>query len=90
MSNRYGNAHPGEFLPGVTMPPEIHGLLRKRLSEIDMCDSAVNCLVAQARAEGLVESLEILKAIPAQAIERLYLLIEEAAQTRLGELADQQ
>ncbi|MBJ9973912.1 hypothetical protein IAE35_02305 [Pseudomonas sp. S75] len=71
-------------MPGIVMPQEIHGLLRKRLTDIDPCDSAVNCLVAQARAEGLVESLEILKAISAQTIERLYLMIEEAALARLA------
>lgn len=75
MSNRYCNAQAGEFMPGIVMPQEIHGLPRKRLTEIDLCDSAVNCLVAQALAEGLMESLETLKAIPAQAIERLYLMM---------------
>ncbi|WP_412460171.1 hypothetical protein ACK2SD_14905 [Pseudomonas sp. SC11] len=62
-------------MPGIVMSQEIHGLPRKRLTEIDLCDSAVNCLVAQARAGGLMESMETLKAIPTQAIERLYLMM---------------
>ena len=88
MSDRYGSAQPGEFLPGIIMPPEIHGLLRKRVTEIGVSDTALNCLIAQARAESLVEALEVLKAVPAQAIERLYLLIEDETQARLTEIAD--
>lgn len=89
MSSPYGNAQPGEFLPGIIMPPEIHGLLRRRLAQIEIADSAVNCLIAQARAESLVEALEVLKAIPAQAIERLYNLVEHSTQARLAEIGDQ-
>lgn len=89
VSGRYGNPKPGEFLPGIVMPPEIHGLLRKRIAEIETCDTAVNCLIAQARAESLVEALEVLKALPAHAIERLYLAIEHSAQARLAELGSQ-
>lgn len=89
VSGRYGNPKPGEFLPGIVMPAEIHGLLRKRIAEINTADTVVNCLIAQARAESLVEALEVLKAIPAHAVERLYLLIEEAGSNRLSELHGQ-
>lgn len=89
MSSPYDNAQPGEFLPGIIMPPEIHGLLRRRLTQIEVADSAVNCLIAQARAESLVEALEVLKAIPAQAIERLYNLVEHSTQARLAEIGGQ-
>ncbi|MCX2891705.1 hypothetical protein OO258_26110 [Pseudomonas sp. DCB_BI] len=68
------------------MPPEIHGLLRKRVTEIEVSGTAVNCLIAQARAESLIEALEVLKAIPADAIERLYLVIVHSAEARLSEL----
>lgn len=86
MSGSYGNQKPGEFLPGIIMPPEIHGLLRKRVTEIEVSGTAVNCLIAQARAESLIEALEVLKAIPADAIERLYLVIVHSAEARLSEL----
>ncbi|WP_282361229.1 hypothetical protein [Pseudomonas sp. PS01300] len=86
MSDRYGRAQPGEFLPGIIMPPEIHGLLRKRVTEIEVSDTAVNCLIAQARAESLVEALEILKAVDRLAVERLYVMIENMALARLAEL----
>lgn len=86
MSERYGNAGPGEFLPGLIMPAAIHGQLRKRLMEIDHADTPVNCLIAQARAESLVEALELLRALQAAAVERLYVLIDNAAEVRLREL----
>lgn len=76
----------GEFMPGLVLPPAYHGVLRKRLTEIDMTDSPGNCLIAQARAEGMVEALELLKALEADQIERLYLVIEQAATARLQEL----
>ncbi|GLO25404.1 hypothetical protein [Pseudomonas putida] len=75
----------GEF-PGLVLPPAYHGVLRKRLTEIDMANSATNCLIAQARAEGMVEALEMLNALQAGQIERLYVLIERAAMARLQEL----
>jgi len=34
-----------------------------------MANSAANCLIAQARAEGMVEALELLKALEAAQIE---------------------
>lgn len=86
MTDRYGNAEPGEFLPGLILPPVIHGQLRKRLAEIGCADSAVNCLIAQARAESLVEALELLKALEMRAVERLYVLIDHAATARLLQL----
>ena len=84
VSGSYGNAKPGEFLPSIIMSPEIHGLLRKRLAEIEVSNMAVNCLIAQARSESLVEALEVLQTVPAPAIERLYLLIEHSTQARLA------
>lgn len=89
MDNTNGRPQPVEFLPGIIMPPEIHGLLRKRVAEIEVSDTAVNCMIAQARAESLVEALEVLKAIPAAAIERLYIMIASSAEARLAELGAQ-
>ena len=73
----------------IILPPAIHGLLRKRLAELGICDTAVNCLSTQARAESLVEALEILKAIPARDVERLYVLIDNMTQDRLAEVSGQ-
>lgn len=76
----------GEFLPGITMPPEIHGLLRKRITEIGISDTAISCLLAQARAESLVEALEALTILHAEAIERLHSLIDNTTIARIREL----
>lgn len=76
----------GEFIPGLVLPPAYHGVLRKRLTEIDMTDSPADCRIAQARAEGMVEALELMNALEAGQIERLYLLIEQAATARQLEL----
>ena len=76
-----------ELLPGLVLPPLFHGSFRKRLAEVTTASSAANCLIAQARAEGLVEALEgLIQGIPAQQIERLYLLVEGAATARLLQL----
>lgn len=86
MSNRFGNAGPGEFLKGLILPPVIHGHLRKLLTLVDTADSPVNCLIAQARAESLIEALELLKVTDSAAIERLYLLVDETVTQRMLEL----
>lgn len=75
-----------EFLPGLILPPTLHGVLRKRLTEISVAIGIGNCLIAQARAEGLVEGLDLLKALELQQVERLYQLVEQTATARLVEL----
>ena len=74
-----------ELVPGLVLPPAYEAALRRRLVDIADASTPVNCLIAQARAEGLVECLETLtQGIPAQHIERLYLLIEDATNKRLA------
>lgn len=80
----------GEFMPGLVLPPVFHGVLRKHLTEIEVANSATNCLIAQARAEGMVEALELLKALEAGQIERLYLLIEQTTTVCLQALEREQ
>jgi len=78
-------------LAAVVLPAAYDAALRRRLADIDNADSAVNCLIAQARAEGLVEGLEAgTQGIPANHIERLYLLIEAATTARLQALERRQ
>ncbi|EKT4479893.1 hypothetical protein QEL91_005665 [Pseudomonas putida] len=75
------------MLATVVLPAAYDAALRRRLADIDKADSAVNGLIAQARAEGMVECLETLThGIPANHIERLYLLIEDATTARLLQL----
>ena len=76
-----------ELMPGVVLPSPYDAALRRRLADIDHANSAANCLIAQARAEGMVEGLETgTQGIPAAQVERLYVLIEDAAMARLLEL----
>ena len=78
--------HNGELLPGLALPPAYHGAFRQRVAEVDTADTAVNYLIARARAEGLVEAMEVMQALDSSRIERLYLLIDEAATARLLQL----
>ncbi|POF88235.1 hypothetical protein BGP80_09745 [Pseudomonas putida] len=76
----------GEFLPGITLPAQVHGLLRQRLSEIEVSDTPTNCLIAQVRAESLVEALAAMKAVSKEGCERLFKIIMHSAGARLEEL----
>lgn len=58
-------------------------MLRRRLAEMESADTAVNCLIAMARAEGMVEALELVKALESSRIERLYQLVVDTAAVRL-------
>jgi len=83
MTARNGHA----LVPGLVLPTAYEVALRRRLVDIEDAATPVNCLIAQARAEGLVECLETLThGIPAGHIERLYLVIEDATNKRLAEL----
>lgn len=75
-----------EFLPGLVLPAGYHGVLRQRLAEMANAGTAVNYLIAQARAEGMVEALELVKALDSPRIERLYQLVIETATARLDVL----
>lgn len=84
MSERYRNA--GDLLPGLVLPDGWADQFRKLLARIESADTPVNCLLAQERAEGVVEGLELAKARDADTLERLYLLIAGAASVRLQQL----
>jgi len=76
----------GALVRGLVMPAVLEAELRKELVRIEQADTPVNCLILQAGTEGLVKALELLKAIPAPDVERLYVLIENVATARLLEL----
>lgn len=78
-------------LAAVVLPSAYDAALRRRLDDIDRANSPADCLIAQARAEGLVEALEtVTQGIPAGHIERLYLVIEDATNRRLAVLGAMQ
>lgn len=79
------------LVPGLVLPTAYETALRRRLVDIEDATTPVNCLIAQARAEGMVECLEtVTLGIPAGHIERLYLLIEDATNKRLAVLGAMQ
>lgn len=84
MTERY--RHTGDLLPGLVLPAGWADQFRTLLARIEGADTPVNCLLAQVRAEGVVEGLELAKARDAATLERLYLLIAEVAVMRLGQL----
>lgn len=84
MSERYRNS--GDLLPGLVLPAGWADRFRTLLARIESADTPVNCLLAQERAEGVVEGLELAKARDESTLERLYLLIGGAASARLQQL----
>lgn len=84
MSERYRNT--GDLLPGLVLPDGWADQFRKLLARIESADTPVNCLLAQERAEGVVEGLELAKARDSATVERLYLLIASDASMRLQQL----
>lgn len=82
MTGRYGNAAPGELVPGLILPALLHGELRQLLARIESAGSAAECQRAQDRAEGVVRGLEIAKVLEAARIEQLYVLVGDVATAR--------
>lgn len=78
-----------ELIPGLVLPAGWATHLRKLLARIEDADTAVNCLLAQERAEGVVQGIELANARDSQTIERLYLLISGATEVRLRQLEDE-
>lgn len=72
--------------PDLVLPPGWASELRKLLARIKNADSAINCLLAQERAEGVVQGIELAKARDPLTIERLYLLIADTGQARMQQL----
>ncbi|WP_433690508.1 hypothetical protein [Pseudomonas monteilii] len=80
-----------KLVRGLVLPAAYEAALRRRLVDIDDAGTPVNCLIAQARAQGMVECLEtVTHGIPAEHIERLYLVIEDATNRRLAVLGAMQ
>ncbi|MEJ8664508.1 MULTISPECIES: hypothetical protein [Pseudomonas] len=76
-----------ELPSGLVLPAAYEAALRGRLADIEDAATPVNCLIAQARAEGMVECLETLThGIPSDHIERLHLVIEDVTNKRLAVL----
>lgn len=76
-----------ELAPGLVLPPEIQKRLRLALASIESADSPVNCLIAQAKAEGVCLGLDMGHVLARSDIERVEILVDNVASLRLAELA---
>ena len=86
MAQRYGFPN-GELVPGLVLPPEIQRRLRMLLASIEAANSPVNCLIAQANAQGACLGLDMGHVLPRSDIERIEILVDNVACQRLAELA---
>ena len=86
VEGRLNDACEHEFVPGLVLPKTYHGVLRKRLTEISCADGVDNCLIAHARAQGMVDALELLKVLESTQVERLHQLLDQTRTARLREL----
>lgn len=77
----------GELAPGLVLPPDIQRRLRLLLASIESASSPVNCLIAQANAQGACLGLDMGHVIARYDIERIEILVDNVASQRLAELA---
>lgn len=86
MSQRYRSPS-GELAPCLVLPPDIERRMRQALASIEAANSPVNCLIAQATAQGVCLGLEMGHVLACPDIERLEILVDNVASQRLAELA---
>ena len=84
MSNRYGNGR--DPLADISTLPEVLDTLRRRLTAIKRSSDTLQVHLASQRAQGVVETLEVLKVLKPAEIESLYLLFENTSQARVQAL----
>lgn len=77
----------GELTAGLVLPPDIHRRLRVVLASIEAANSPVNCLIAQATAQGVCLGLDMGRVLTHSDIERIEILVDDVAGQRLAELA---
>ena len=77
----------GELIPGLVLPTEIQRRLRLLLASIEAASTPVNCLIAQANAQGACLGLDMGHVLLRSDIERVEVLVDNVASQRLAELA---
>lgn len=75
-----------EQLEGVGLPPRVRDQMEKHLSRIEITANPGALHLAQARAEGFVQGLEVAGALNAGTVEALYIAVDNEASARLMEL----
>lgn len=86
MHRRYRSPN-GELAPGLVLPSEIQRGLRLALASIEAANSPVNCLIAQATAQGVCLGLDMGHVLARTDIEQVEILVDNVASQRLAELA---
>lgn len=86
MHQRYRSPN-GELVPGLVLPPEIQRRLGLALASIKAANSPVNCLIAQATAQGVCLGLDMGHVLARTDIDRVEILVDNVASLRLAELA---
>lgn len=84
MSSRYGNE--SDPFAELSIPPEVLIILRSRLTAIEQGDDTLQVYLANGRAQGVIETLEVLRVLKPADIESLYLIMDDAAQARVTAL----
>jgi|GEM_PF-442748 len=77
----------GELAPGLVLPPDIQRRHRLLLASIEAASSPVNCLIAQAKAQGACLGYEMGRVLARSNIERVEGLVDNVAGKRLAEPA---
>lgn len=77
----------GELAPGLVLPSDIQRRMRLALASIEAANSPVNCLIAQATAQGVCLGLDMGHVLARHDIERMEILVDNVASQRLAELA---
>lgn len=77
----------GELAPGLMLPPDIQRRVRLALASIETASSPVNCLIAQANAQGVCLGLDMGRVLARPDIERIEIMVDNVAAQRLAELA---
>lgn len=71
----------------IILPPEILKVSERLLAAIQASDSMLQGVKCGARADGFVLALETARTLDAARIEALYILFDEATETRLKMIA---
>lgn len=71
-----------------SMPPSYKAHAQKVLAAIQNAQTPQDTLLAGARAEGFVEALELVHAVPAGDTDQMAVIFDNAQTARLDELAN--
>ena len=74
----------------IVLPADTLRVAERLLGAIEAADSMLQAVKCGARAEGFVLGLETARSMEAARIEALYVLLNEATEKRLKEIADGQ